>query len=198
MILSIVFGAFGGIGAFLLIRDRVLGSGSGVLRMLRHKMVRQRATDRRILRITDDEFVAEIFLRGLVGLGFGFGVVTIVHLAGFRIAPPIVAFACVAVTTLPAVMYVEKISKEAQIARRGFRFALSSYLDLASVLLAGGAGSETALSAAASTGNNWSFRLIRDALDSARAGRAPVWKVFGDLGRDLGVTDLEQIGRAHV
>ena len=42
--------------------------------------------------------------------------------------------------------------------------ALSSYLDLVDVVLAGGAGIETALEAAAEAGDGWAFAEIRGAL----------------------------------
>ena len=45
--------------------------------------------------------------------------------------------------------------------RRAFRHALSSYLDLVNVLLAGGAGIETALHAAADAGDGWGYQTLR-------------------------------------
>src|SRR3546814_14933571 len=63
---------------------------------------------------------------------------------------------------------------EAEKRRRAFRHTLSSYLDLVNVLLAGGAGIETALPAAADTGAGWGYQTIRAELRPARlTGQSP-------------------------
>ncbi|QXC60568.1 type II secretion system F family protein [Aquihabitans sp. G128] len=78
--------------------------------------------------------------------------------------------------------------------RRAFRHALSSYLDLVNVLLAGGAGIETALHAAAEAGDGWGYAQIRQALTRARlTGRTP-WDAFADLGDRLAVNELAELG----
>lgn len=78
--------------------------------------------------------------------------------------------------------------------RRDFRHALSAYLDVVNVLLAGGAGIETALFAAADAGDGWGFATIRQALHRARrTGRSP-WDTFVALGDELGVNELAELG----
>lgn len=78
--------------------------------------------------------------------------------------------------------------------RRDFRHALSAYLDVVNVLLAGGAGIETALFAAADAGDGWGFATIRQALHRARlTGRSP-WDTFIVLGNELGVSELAELG----
>lgn len=78
--------------------------------------------------------------------------------------------------------------------RRDFRHALSGYLDMVNVLLAGGAGIETALYAAADAGDGWGFATIRRALHRARlTGRSP-WDTLGTLGDELGVSELAELG----
>lgn len=77
--------------------------------------------------------------------------------------------------------------------RRAFRHALSSYLDLVNVLLAGGAGIETALYAAADAGDGWGYQTIRNALRRARlTGQSP-WDTFGVLAADLGINELAEL-----
>ena len=81
---------------------------------------------------------------------------------------------------------------EAERRRRAFRHALSSYLDLVNVLLAGGAGIETALHAAADAGDGWGYRTIRSELRRARlTGQSP-WDTFAGLADRLGVTELAE------
>ncbi|HSK21609.1 MAG TPA: type II secretion system F family protein [Egicoccus sp.] len=82
---------------------------------------------------------------------------------------------------------------EAQCRRRAFRHTLSSYLDLVNVLLAGGAGVETALHAAADAGDGWGYQTIRVELRRARlTGQSP-WDTFADLAARLGVNELAEL-----
>ncbi len=77
--------------------------------------------------------------------------------------------------------------------RRAFRHALSSYLDLVNVLLAGGAGIEASLYAAADAGDGWGYQTIRSSLRRARlTGQSP-WDTFSALADDLGVTELAEL-----
>lgn len=77
--------------------------------------------------------------------------------------------------------------------RRDFRHALSSYLDLVVVALAGGAGVETALNDAASIGRGWAFEYLRQALDRSRLQRSTPWAALGQLGEELGVGELAEL-----
>jgi Flp pilus assembly protein TadB len=77
--------------------------------------------------------------------------------------------------------------------RRSFRHALSSYLDLVNVLLAGGAGIETSLTAAAEAGDGWAFAALRDELVRARTVRRTPWICFGELGERWGIDELVEL-----
>lgn len=77
--------------------------------------------------------------------------------------------------------------------RRAFRYALSAYLDLVNVLLAGGAGVETALAAAAEAGDGWAFDHLRQSIVRARSTRSSPWTTLAELGRFLGVQDLVEL-----
>jgi Flp pilus assembly protein TadB len=82
---------------------------------------------------------------------------------------------------------------EAEKRRRAFRHTLSSYLDLVNVLLAGGAGIETALHAAADAGDGWGYQTIRAELRRARlTGQSP-WDTFASLDERLGVNELAEL-----
>ncbi len=74
-----------------------------------------------------------------------------------------------------------------------FRHALSSYLDLVNVLLAGGAGIETALHAAADAGDGRGYQTIRAELRRARlTGQSP-WDAFAQLGARLGINEMAEL-----
>lgn len=114
----------------------------------------------------------------LVGIPIPVGVVAVLSLgtaaAGFL---------------LPDLMLRDAAEKR----RRAFRHALSSYLDLVNVLLAGGAGIETALHAAADAGDGWGYATIRAELRRARlTGRSP-WDTFTELAERLGVNELAEL-----
>lgn len=82
---------------------------------------------------------------------------------------------------------------EAEKRRRAFRHTLSSYLDLVNVLLAGGAGIETALHAAADAGDGWGYQIIRAELRRARlTGQSP-WETFAQLDDRLGINELAEL-----
>lgn len=82
---------------------------------------------------------------------------------------------------------------EAEKRRRAFRHTLSSYLDLVNVLLAGGAGIETALHAAADAGDGWGYQTIRAELRRARlTGQSP-WDTFAQLAQRLDINELAEL-----
>ena len=82
---------------------------------------------------------------------------------------------------------------EAAKRRQAFRHALSSYLDLVNVLLAGGAGIETALHAAADAGDGWGYQTIRAELRRARlTGQSP-WDAFAQLGSRFGINEMAEL-----
>ena len=85
------------------------------------------------------------------------------------------------------------IHTDANLRRRDFRHALSSFLDLVVVALAGGGGVESALADAAGVGAGWPFAYLRRALDQARLAREAPWAALGRLGTELGVGELSEL-----
>ncbi|WP_239406294.1 type II secretion system F family protein [Frankia sp. Cj3] len=76
------------------------------------------------------------------------------------------------------------------------RHALSAFLDLTVIGLAGGAGVEQALDDAAAAGDGPMFTRLRRALDTARLTRIPPWEPLGRLGVALGVAELSEMAAA--
>src|ERR1700752_2661960 len=74
---------------------------------------------------------------------------------------------------------------EADQRRRGFRHALSCFLDLVAVRLPGGAGVESALGDSADAGHGWAFTELRRALTEARLNGDPPWTGLERLGNEL-------------
>lgn len=82
---------------------------------------------------------------------------------------------------------------EAAKLRAGFRHALSAYLDLVWITLAGGAGVDSALGDAVAIGRGWAFAQLRRALATARLTRTTPWATLRQLGDELDVTELSEL-----
>jgi len=80
--------------------------------------------------------------------------------------------------------------------RRDVRYALSAFLDLVVVSLAGGSGVDGALTDATSVGNGWAFTQIRRALEIAQLSRTTAWATLGRLGEELDVPELVEFAAA--
>jgi pilus assembly protein TadC len=88
------------------------------------------------------------------------------------------------------------LSERIERRRRDFRHSLSAYLDLVTIILAGGGGLETALQTSADLGEGWAFTEIRAALRKAHLTNRTPWDVFDELGQELGVDELRELAAA--
>ena len=196
MIALAVIGGCVGFGANLILRDSIrIRTHAGrhlVSRRVSDRLKLSKASSRSILEMSDDVFAASLLATLLVSEVAAVVCLCVALAAGLSLGP----ISLLTLVVFPAVgiaWRLERVEKLAKAKRQSFSYALSSYLNLVSVLLAGGAGSETALIAAATTGNSWSFRILRETLETARASRTPIWSAFAELGRRIGVVDLERI-----
>ncbi|MFD9735709.1 type II secretion system F family protein [Umezawaea sp. NPDC059074] len=103
------------------------------------------------------------------------------------------AASSVALGALGFVLPDLKVRRQAARRRAVFRHALSAYLNLIRVLLAGGAGVDGALSDAVGVGQGWAFSRIRQALLTAQVTRTTPWSTLGRLGGELGITQLAEL-----
>ena len=114
-------------------------------------------------------------------------------LIGMQVPLGLVAVCSLATATVGFLMPDFMLRDEAEKRRRAFRHTLSSYLDRVNVLLAGGAGIETALYAAADAGDGWGYQTIRNELQRARlTGQSP-WDTFATLNERLGINELAEL-----
>jgi len=91
---------------------------------------------------------------------------------------------------------VKAIQTKAAARRSDMDIAVAVFLDLVNVLLAGGAGVETALLAAADAGDGWSFEQIRLAIARAQSARRSYWDSLRELGEELGVDALVEVAHS--
>lgn len=85
------------------------------------------------------------------------------------------------------------LRSDAEVRRRDFRHALTAYLELVSILQAGGAGTQSALHDAATIGRGSGFRHLKTALSAARSRREAPWETLGVLGERLGIGELIEL-----
>jgi Flp pilus assembly protein TadB len=133
-------------------------------------------------------------LVGLLGGVFGALVLTVgLHLTGIVLPSAFMAMLVLGCGAAGFLLPDIALADEATKKRRAFRHALSAYLDLVNVILAGGGGIESALFAAADAGDGWAFAALRRTLDRARlTGRSP-WQLFAELGHELDVPELAEL-----
>ena len=159
----------------------------------------QRTVERSVaadLRVTGDPLDAHVASRVLCALvGFGLLPATAMLMWAGGTGLPVAVPGIVA-PLLGAVGYFVPtltLRSRAEERRRSFRHALSSFLDLVSVSLAGGAGVETALHRSVETGQGWAFEELRHALlTSSLLGSTP-WAALDRLGVELGVVELREL-----
>lgn len=110
---------------------------------------------------------------------------------------PILALAAIVLPPLSGFQHLKSACRRAaERKRQDMDVAVAVFLDLVNVLLAGGAGVETAMIAAAGAGDGWAFDTIRLALVRAQSSRTPYWDALLDLGQSLGVESLEEVAHS--
>ncbi|MGD9701902.1 MAG: type II secretion system F family protein [Acidimicrobiia bacterium] len=214
---TVVLGAGVGLGLFLLVRgsrrralpiDELLRAlerpaaaprsqrSAPVARLVQVVEGRSPATLEADLRVADQtaERLAVAKLTGaLVGAGAPIALHLLLLAQGGGLARGLLLVAVVGGAALGFTMPDIQLRSTARRRRLQFEHALSSYLDLVNVVLAGGAGIESALEAAADAGDGWVFEELRDALVRARATRRSPWIALGELGSALGVEPLTEL-----
>jgi tight adherence protein C len=132
----------------------------------------------------------------LVGLGFGVSFARTLGTAGVDLGVGLVAVLAFGGAAAGFLYPGLKLTERARDRRRTFKHAFSAYLDLVNVLMATGAGAETALRRAAGQGGGWAFAEIRAVLEAARRTRRPLDEAFKNLARELDVPELAKLGSA--
>jgi len=141
--------------------------------------------------------VADMVVRKLVGSLCGVAIVVGALALGaeFGTAVPLTGMFIVSVIAAVAgfILPDQVLRASATKRRKNFLHAFSSYLDLTNVLLAGGAGTETALVAAADAGDGWAFDEVRRALIRARSARRSPWVELALLGQRFDLPEVIEV-----
>lgn len=153
-------------------------------------------SDLELLGITEVDFIRRLIQRTIFAIVCGLSS-TILWIFLWN-KPPFIAvmFLCFAVPFLSWHLAVKRVATASQIRRSDMDLAVAVYLDLVNVLLAGGAGVETAMLAAAGAGDGFSFEQIRLALVRAQSSRGSYWDSLRELGERTGVESLEDVAHS--
>jgi len=168
----------------------------GGLTVMRTLGLADRPKLREQLRVLDKSIERHAYEKTLGAVaGFALPVFTIAAMSAGGVAvSPLVAVALAGALGAMGFVYPDlPLAEQVDARRRAFRHAFSSYLDLVTILLAGGAGIETALEGAADAGDGWAFAEIRRALRRARFTRHTPWEAFAELGAEIGVDELNEL-----
>lgn len=131
----------------------------------------------------------------LAAYGAALPLLVVIGLGAAGVAVPSLALAVLSTGCAVGGFLVPDLNLRQAVARRqrDFTFALGAYLELVTVILAGGGGVETALTDAAEAGDGPAFVELRRCLATCRlAGRTP-WEAFAQLGDELGVPELAEL-----
>lgn len=129
----------------------------------------------------------------VAGAGLPLLVAIVWSVAGITV--PIGAIALMALIAGIAGFFIPDLllTRRAAQRRRDLRYALSLFLDLVVIVLAGGGGVETALYDAANAGSGWAFGELRRGLNAARLQRTSPWAALAQLGEALGSAELIEL-----
>lgn len=116
--------------------------------------------------------------------------------AGVQVPVVIPALAVVVIAAVFSFIPDIEVVQQAKERRADLRRALSCYLDLVAMSLAGGRGVPEALPTAARIGTGWSFDLLRETLEHAQLVDQTPWEAFAELGSRVQIPELEDLGGA--
>ena len=157
------------------------------------RFVERCTSDLRVTGRTAEEMLAKQGLCAIAGLVWAPATVALMKLGGVSVSLLLPLWCSAALALAGFFVPLLSLKVTASERRRGFRHALSCFLDLVAVRLAGGAGVESALSSSAHGGQGWAFAEIRQALAEARLMGEPPWTGLDRLGSDLAVNELNEL-----
>lgn len=160
------------------------------------KSLRPAAKDLALAGLTVSDFNKRTMTKVIVAVVVSF--VASGALLVIGIAPPIGMLAAIFIGAPLGVwiLSVKEIETNASQRRGDMDLAIAVFLDLVNVLLAGGAGVETAILAAASSGDGWGFSQIRLSIARSQSARQSYWDGLRELGRSLSVDSLEEVANS--
>lgn len=160
---------------------------------LRQRTVDRHRTDLALTERVAQDMVAQKLVGGLIGCFLPIACGALITTIGASPTTNLVWLGSVVCGLLGFMLPDRILRSTAQRRRKSFLHAFSSFLDLTNVLLAGGAGTETALLAAADAGDGWAFEQLRNALVRARSSHHSPWVELAALGERFNLTQVIEV-----
>ncbi|MDA3016986.1 MAG: type II secretion system F family protein [Actinomycetota bacterium] len=201
LILTTIFGSLFGLGLFFVVRpgaltNRVVQSRNrlehGMIWLILRAQTQHRA-DLAIVGYQASEMVSRKLATMFIASASALGLIVAFNASSLQVSKIFVLFILSTVAAIGFFLPDTQVRAKAKSRRQDFLHAFSSYLDLVNVLLAGGAGTETALTAAAEAGDGWSFSEIRNALTRARSSRRSPWVELATLGTTYNIAEISEV-----
>jgi Flp pilus assembly protein TadB len=171
---------------------RLLGGPLGTTAPARALAVRY-ASDLRVTETTLAEHLTAQASLGLWGLVLAPVTAAVLALAGVDVGILAPLWASLVLAPLGFFYPSLALRTRATDRRRSFRHALSGFLDVVSISLAGGRGVDTALRDGATAGQGWAFDALRTALLEAQLLGETPWSGLARLGGELGIPELGEL-----
>jgi tight adherence protein C len=145
---------------------------------------------------TFEQFIVRCIWAGMIGSTLPFVLWAIASIE--RLSTPVVLPIWVGVTggTTAVAIQIVQLRAKARAGRRVTRVAVSCFLDLVVLALAGGLGVEGALFSAAGLLDADVARKIRQVLDLSRDSGVPPWDGLRKLGDELDIAELVELAAA--
>jgi Flp pilus assembly protein TadB len=160
---------------------------------LRQRTVDRHRADLALTEHVAQDMVVQKLVGGLIGSFLPIACGALISTVGANPATSLVWLGSVVCGLLGFMLPDRILRNTAQRRRKSFLHAFSSFLDLTNVLLAGGAGTETALLAAADAGDGWAFEQLRNALVRARSSHHSPWVELAALGERFNLTQVIEV-----
>jgi Flp pilus assembly protein TadB len=119
--------------------------------------------------------------------------VTLLNLAGIRVGWMVPLWVGLLLAAGGIVVVAVDLHDDAEDRRLLMRHTLAALLDIIPPALKAGAGVQQALTDAAQVASGWAADRIRDALQLVAVQRIPLWQPLAELGREIGVVELQQL-----
>lgn len=147
----------------------------------------------RVLGKSVEHHAYEKMLAAVFGLVLPLLVAAILAIYGVAVSPLLVLLGSLILGGLGFLYPDLPLAERVRNRQQAFRHSLASYLELVSIILAGGGGTESALVGAAQAGDGWVFAEIRSALRRGElTGKTP-WEMFEELGEQFGIDELREL-----
>lgn len=214
--LAVLSGSLVGLGLFLLIRETIpatpaLGpalrrlhqpvtAGTGGRRARLEwlgglaQWLRPPLRDLALLDRSPEQYALSILLSALTGLVLPAVLTVLLGMVGVALPVALPALGALGLAFVFGVVAHQDVLAKATNARREFRRAVCTYLDLVALQLAAAHGPVQALEQAALVCDGWIYERIREALRIAQLQMHSPWEELRELADEIAVPELSDVG----